>query len=64
MHNGGVRDDRAVMQHAGRPPLPLYVEPPLSPISTPDTAKEYPLILMTGCKILPFFHSEGRLQNS
>ncbi len=49
-----------VMAGAGRPPLPVFVEPPLSPVSSPDVAREYPLILMTGCKVLPFFHSEGR----
>ncbi len=41
-----------IMEHAGRPPLPVYVEPPMSP--TPD----YPLILMTGTKGLYYFHSE------
>ena len=47
-----------VMEHEGRPPLPVYVEPPLSPLSTPELAKEYPLILMSGTKKLDFFHSE------
>ncbi len=41
-----------VMEREGRPPLPVYAEPPLSP--TPD----YPLILMTGTKGLNYFHSE------
>jgi anaerobic selenocysteine-containing dehydrogenase len=58
--SGRVELVSSVMEKAGRPSLPVYVEPPLSPVSTPDTAKKYPLILMTGCKILPFFHSEGR----
>jgi len=44
----------SIMEHAGRPPLPVYVEPPLSPRNTP----EYPLILVSGTKKLPFFHSE------
>ncbi len=44
-----------VMEHAGRPPLPSYVEPPLS---SPDVVREYPLILMTGTKGLFYFHSE------
>ncbi len=44
----------------GSAPLPKFVEPPLSPISTPELAKDYPFILMTGCKTLPYFHSEGR----
>jgi len=47
-----------VAEHEGRPPLPVYVEPPLSPVSAPDLAKEYPLILMTGTKGLNYFHSE------
>ena len=47
-----------VMEHEGRPPLPVYVEPPLSPVSTPDLFREYPFILMTGTKKLDFFHSE------
>jgi anaerobic selenocysteine-containing dehydrogenase len=47
-----------VMEHVGRPPLPVYVEPPLSPVSAPELARGYPLILMTGTKILHYFHSE------
>jgi anaerobic selenocysteine-containing dehydrogenase len=47
-----------VMDHEGRPPLPVYVEPPLSPVSTPELFREYPFILMAGTKILEFFHSE------
>jgi anaerobic selenocysteine-containing dehydrogenase len=47
-----------VMEHEGRPPLPVYVEPPLSPVSTPELAREYPFILMSGAKKLDFFHSE------
>jgi anaerobic selenocysteine-containing dehydrogenase len=47
-----------IMEHAGRPPLPVYVEPPLSPISKPDLMTDYPFILMTGTKKLEFFHSE------
>ncbi len=47
-----------IMEHEGRPPLPVYVEPPLSPVSTPELAKEYPFILMSGTKVREFFHSE------
>ncbi|MCJ7593365.1 MAG: molybdopterin-dependent oxidoreductase [Desulfobacterales bacterium] len=48
----------SIMEHEGRPPLPIYAEPPLSPVSTPELAKEYPFILMTGNKVLDYFHSE------
>ena len=40
--------------------MPLYREPPRSPLSKPELAKKYPLILTTGAKIGCFFHSEGR----
>ncbi len=40
--------------------MPLYREPPRSPLSKPELAKKYPLILTTGAKIACFFHSEGR----
>ena len=58
--SGRVELVSSVMARGGRPSLPVYAEPPLTPLSRPELVKEYPLILMTGCKILPFFHSEGR----
>jgi anaerobic selenocysteine-containing dehydrogenase len=44
----------------GVEPLPVYREPPMSPVSSPDICKDYPLILSTGNKNMYFFHSEGR----
>jgi len=44
----------------GLDPLPFYEEPPQSPLSTPELAKEYPLILTTGARPWAFFHSEQR----
>lgn len=58
--SGKVELESSVMRHKGLPSLPVYTEPPLSPLSTPELAKEYPFILMTGCKLRPFFHTEGR----
>jgi thiosulfate reductase/polysulfide reductase chain A len=49
-----------VLQELGYDPLPFYQEPPESPISTPEVAKEYPLILITGGRFNPQFHSEHR----
>jgi len=49
-----------VMEKLGYDPLPKYEEPPESPISTPDVAKEFPLILITGGRFRPLFHSEFR----
>jgi anaerobic selenocysteine-containing dehydrogenase len=49
-----------IMEAMGLSPLPLFREPPLSPVSTPELAKEFPLILISGTKIRNFFHSELR----
>ena len=44
----------------GLEPLPNYEEPPFTPISRPDLAEEYPLILCTGRRSPVYFHSEHR----
>lgn len=44
----------------GYDPLPSYTEPLYSPRSTPELAKEYPLILNSGSRVVSFFHSEHR----
>jgi len=41
-------------------PLPHYEEPPLTPVTRPDLAEEYPLILSTGRRSPVYFHSEHR----
>ena len=48
------------LEQLGYDPLPFYEEPPESPISTPELAKEYPYILITGGNFRPMFHSENR----
>jgi len=49
-----------VFEELGLDALPYFEEPPESPVSTPDIAKEYPLVLTTGAKTSAFFHSEHR----
>ena len=49
-----------VLEKLGYDPLPFYEEPPESPYSTPELAKEYPYILITGGNFRPMFHSENR----
>ncbi len=44
----------------GYDPLPYYVEPTLSPVSSPELYEKYPLILTTGSRTISFFHSEHR----
>jgi thiosulfate reductase / polysulfide reductase chain A len=49
-----------VLKDLGYDPLPFYEEPPESPVRTPEVAKDYPLILNTGGRFMPQFHSEHR----
>ncbi len=44
----------------GYDPLPVYHEPSESPISTPQTAEKYPLILSTGARTIGYYHSRYR----
>ena len=46
--------------HWGVDPLPYHIEPPESPLSTPETFKEFPIILSGGGRSFEFFHSEHR----
>jgi anaerobic selenocysteine-containing dehydrogenase len=48
------------MANLGMDPLPGYREPDESPLSTPDLAREYPLIITTGGRTAMYRHSEGR----
>jgi anaerobic selenocysteine-containing dehydrogenase len=48
------------LEALGYPPLPYYEEPPESPISSPEVARNYPLVLTTGGRISFFFNSEHR----
>ena len=40
--------------------VPSYHETDRGPLSTPEKMKDYPLILTTGARTWPYFHSEGR----
>ena len=47
-----------VMEKLGYDPLPYFTEPPESPVSKPDLTGDYPLILITGGRSIPQYHSE------
>jgi anaerobic selenocysteine-containing dehydrogenase len=55
--SGKMEFTSSVLKEAGLDPLPRYQEPELSPISTPDTAEDFPLILTTGARLPMFIHS-------
>ncbi len=48
------------LESLGFDPLPGYVEPTESPVSTPELAQEYPLIITTGGRVPVFRHAEFR----
>jgi len=49
-----------IFEKLGYDPLPRYEESHENPISTPELAKEYPLMLITGGRFRPMYHSEHR----
>jgi anaerobic selenocysteine-containing dehydrogenase len=57
--SGRVELYSSYLEENGLDPLPSYQEPPETPYSDPELAKEYPLIF-TNCKEGPFLHSQGR----
>lgn len=58
--SGKVEIYSHTLQSLGKEPLPVYVEPALSPISTPELAKEYPFVLTAGRRIPVYYHSSLR----
>jgi len=44
----------------GYDPLPIYYEPPESPYSAPELAKEFPLVITTGGRVRWFFLTQHR----
>ena len=58
--SGKVEIYSETLEKFGYDPLPTYDEPFESPVSTPDLAKEYPLVLTTGARQLNFLHTQMR----
>lgn len=48
------------LEEAGFDPLPTHREPSQSPVRTPELAKKYPLILITGARMREYTHSQLR----
>jgi anaerobic selenocysteine-containing dehydrogenase len=60
--SGKVEIYSTLREDWGLEPIPHYEEPPITPISRPDLAEKYPLILSTGRRSPVFFNSEHRNQ--
>jgi anaerobic selenocysteine-containing dehydrogenase len=58
--SGKVEIYSKTMAEHGYPPLPTFEEPAESPLSRPDLAEKYPLILTTGARVTAFTHSRYR----
>ncbi len=48
------------LEKMGYEPLPVYREPPESPLNSPGIARDFPYVLTTGSRRIEFFHSEHR----
>lgn len=58
--SGKVEIRSQIFENLGCEPLPLFREMPHSPEGSPEIAKEFPLILITGSRFMPMYHSEWR----
>lgn len=58
--SGKVELYSRALERMGYDPLPVYREPPESPVSRPDMAGRFPLVLTTGGRRAEYFHSELR----
>lgn len=48
------------LKELGYDPCPAYVEPPQSKYRTPELAKKYPYMLISGSRIRPYWHTSFR----
>ena len=55
--SGKMEFTSTILAETGQDALPAYREPGLSPRSTPEIAKAFPLILTTGARLPMFIHS-------
>ncbi|SDP07867.1 molybdopterin-containing oxidoreductase family protein [Desulforhopalus singaporensis] len=58
--SGKVELKSSIFEDLGAAPLPHYREPVWSPRGDLVVAEEYPLILITGSRFMPMYHSEQR----
>jgi len=57
--SGKIELYSSILENHGYDPLPSHIEPPQSPVSTPELYKDYPLIL-TNYRSIVYTHSEFR----
>jgi len=57
---GKIEFVSTILEDAGYEGLPVYREPFWSPVSTPELARSYPLVLTSGARSKSYTHSQGR----
>jgi len=58
--SGRVEISSSILKQHGHEPLPVYKEPMESPVSRPDLAELFPLVLTTGARDINYTHSQFR----
>ncbi|BDE94720.1 formate dehydrogenase [Raoultibacter timonensis] len=58
--SGKVEFASEILREHGFDPLPVFNEPVYSPVSTPDVAKDYPLVMNSGSRVPYYTHSKER----
>lgn len=58
--SGKVEIASSILAEHGLDPLPTYKEPPESPVSRPDLAEAYPLVMTSGARVMAYTHSQFR----
>ncbi|MCC6472723.1 MAG: molybdopterin-dependent oxidoreductase [Burkholderiales bacterium] len=57
--SGKIEFASSTLAKHGHDPLPDFVEPPLSPYRTPEIARDYPLVLVSGTRSIEFYSTLG-----
>jgi anaerobic selenocysteine-containing dehydrogenase len=58
--SGKIELKSSIMAQYGYEPLPVYREPVESPLSQPEIARSYPLVLTSGARTIVYTHSQFR----
>jgi anaerobic selenocysteine-containing dehydrogenase len=58
--SGKVEIASSVLAEHGLDPLPVYREPVESPVSRPDLARDFPLVITSGARVMAYTHSQFR----
>lgn len=58
--SGKIEIYSETLKENGYDPIPRYIEPTQSPVSSPELAEKYPVILTTGSRIEEYTHSQLR----